>query len=489
MKIKLLTLCIFLIASMQMSEIPAQAVARQNANGSVVKIETTISGPDRNGNREIGNGTGWCYHDALHVVTALHVVAGIPHENISVYNEASTKRSNAKVVKILKEADLALLKLDKEIGLKPLTLDKVDPNSTSDFWIWGYPHGIPTMIGGDIKFMGSIQDEPILNDVLQNEKLKKDLEKQNYPQMKTQILRPNFITPGHSGAPIFNSSGKVIGIGGGGLREGAARLNWAFPASLYVPLLFSSNERPFPTQRSIQASLFSSTIAVQEAISEEEQYKMMEAEISKNTIGTDNLSVTKIWTLSYDEILDTMDEEDQDDLNKIAWKYEINMNSTRYDVYEDFNTGATITIPAGGQMVYENGWFMAANASQNLFYYASVDDAGNFENAIENAESVFGSVMNLQFFGRSFHWFEAAYDPDDFEEDDYWEDASYYRTRYAGDVDDPDYMLIFNAEIDQSESLIVFLVVDLNLLDEDDEYLREYLQYSIALNLADFAGN
>jgi hypothetical protein len=457
-------------------------------NGSVVKIETTISGPDRNGNREMGNGTGWCYHDALHVVTALHVVAGIPDKNISVFNQASKDRSNAKVVSILKEADLALLKLDKDIGLKPLTLAEVDPNSTSEFWIWGYPHGIPAMSGGDIKFMLSIEDEPILNHVLQNEKLKEHLEKQNYPQTKAKILRPNFITPGHSGAPIFNSSGKVIGIGGGGLREGAARLNWAFPASLYVPKLFSSNERPFPSERSIQSSLFSSTITVQEAISEEEQYKMMEAEMSKNTIGTDKQSVTKIWTANYNQIKQTMETEDLKEILAITGKYGINMNDTSYDVYEDFNTGATITIPAGAQMNYQNGWFMTANASQNLFYYASVFDAGNFENAIKNAEAMFYATLDLQFFGRSFHWFEAAYDPDDFEEDDYWEDASYYRTRYAGDVDDPDYMLIFNAEIDQSESLIVFLVVDLNLLDEDDDYLREYLKYSIALNLADFAG-
>jgi hypothetical protein len=217
------------------------------------------------------------------------------------------------------------------------------------------------------------------------------------------------------------------------------------------------------------------------------QNRIVEAETRSNVVAGGNQEISKIWTLSYDEILATMDEEDQNDLNEIAWEFDINMNNTSYDVYEDFKSGATITIPADAQMYYQNGWFMAANASQNLFYYASVYDAGSFQNAIKNAEAMFYATLDLQFFGRSFYWFEDDEDPDYFEEDEYWEEAGYFITRYAGDVDDPDYMLIFNAEIDQSESLIVFLVVDLNQL-EDDEYLREYLQYSIALNLADFAG-
>ena len=485
MKIRSLTLCIFFIASMQMSEICAQATGKQNAAASVVKIETRISGPDENGKIEKGNGTGWCYNDALHVVTALHVVAGIPDKDISVFSEVSKKRSKANVVKVLREADLVLLKLDSDIGLKPLTLDVVDPNSTGEFYVWGYPHGIPTMSGDYIRFSLSHGNQPILNNLLQNEKLKKDLEKQKYPQLNAKILRlSSTIQPGHSGAPIFNSSGKVIGIADGGLRAGTARLNWAFPASLYVPKLFSSNERPFPTERSIQSNLYSSNIIVTENISEEEQYKMIEAEVSNNTIEIDNLSVTKTWTANYNEIIETMFEEDVDDILAITSEYGINMNDTWYDVYEDFNTGATITIPAGEHMVYESGWFATANRTNTLQSFAMTFDAGDFTTAVINAYATFNNVLSMGYVEHPDLWIMDEDVEDEYEEDIELEYASYYITRYSYDRTK---MLIFNAEVDQSELLVSFMVCDLTQF-EDPDFFKQFLHFSIALNLADFAG-
>ncbi len=482
MKIKSLTLCIIVITTLPLSEIFAQTGGKQNAANAVVKIETKFKGTDEKGRivDMLGNGTGWCYKDAFHIVTALHVVAGIPDKDISVFSEVSKKRSNAKVVKVLKEADLALLELTSDIGLKPLTLDAVDPNSTSEFYVWGYPHGIPSMAGDYIRFSLSHGNQPILNNLLQNEKLKEDLEKQKYPQLNAKILRvSSTIQPGHSGAPIINNTGKVIGIADGGLRAGTARLNWAFPASLYVPQLLNSNERPFPAERSIQSNLYSSNIILTENISEEEQYELFETEVQNNTAGTDNQSVTLTWTANYNEIIETMFEEDLNDILAITSENGIDMNDTWYDVYEDYNTGATITIPAGETMIYENGWFVTSNQNNSLNSFSMVFDAGDFENAVNNAYMQFEEILSMDYVSSPDLWVLNEDVPDIFEEDEDYEYASYYITRYSADGTK---MLIFNAEISGPEILIAFMVCDLTKFD-----LKEFLHYSIALNLADFA--
>lgn len=487
MKTKFLSIGIALLLCLPPMKSIGQS-ADQRAARSVVKITTTTMARDERGRpaKRVGNGTGFSWNDSKHIVTALHVIAGVEDKNIRVTNHAN-QSSGAKVIGVFKEADLALLELTIDLGLTPLVVEKVDPNSTDEYYIWGFPHGIYQMAGDHIRFSRSIGPAPTLNSLVNNTEFKFTLQTQGYPLPDAQILRvSSTIQPGHSGAPIINRNGRVIGVADGGLRSGTARLNWAFPASLYVPRLINSREIP-PASPSLQANLFSSYTIVPEDVDEATQKSMVEAEARSNTVAGGNKEISKIWTLSYDEILATMDEEEQYELNDIATEFQVNMNNTRYDVYEDFNTGATITIPFGEEMDYEDGWFVTSNANQTLFYFASVFDADNFENALDNAESVFAEILELPFVDHPDLWYEEEEDPDDFEMDEYDEYASWYSTRYSYDEDYPDKMLIFNAEIDQSELLVVFLVVDLNQLD-DPEYLRQFLQFSIALNLADFAG-
>jgi hypothetical protein len=490
MKIWISIVCLFLILTTQISETFAQTVGKQNAANAVVKIETKFKGTDEKGRivDMLGNGTGWCYNDALHIVTALHVVAGIPDKDISVFSEVSKKRTNAKVIKVLKEADLALLELASDIGLKPLTLDVVDPNSTNEFYVWGYPHGIPSMAGDYIRFSLSHGNQPILNNLLQNEKLKEDLEKQKYPQLNAKILRvSSTIQPGHSGAPIINNTGKVIGIADGGLRAGTARLNWAFPASLYVPQLYSSNERPFPVERSIQSNLYSSNIIVTENNSAEEQYELIETDVLNNTTGNDNQSVTKTWTASYDEITETLFDDDIEDIKALSSEFNINMADTWYDVYEDYNTGATITIPAGENLVYDNGWFHVNNKTYDLSYSALIYDGDEYDNAKNWAFEIFQQVINSKIFVESADlWISDENDPDDIFEDDEEQYASYFLIRYYSD-ENKDLMLLYNAEIDFGSLLVVTMVCDLTKM-EDAEYQKQFLHYLVALNLADFTG-
>ncbi len=455
---------------------------------SVVKITTRFPGTDPKTGKtgtKVGNATGWCWNNSRQVVTALHAVAGIPDANITVYTDMESKSSGAKVVKVLKEADLALLELSSDLGLIPLILADVDPNSKNEYYIWGFPHGIFQMAGDDIRFSRSLGTPPTLNSLINKTDFKFTLEQQKYPWPKSQILRvSSTIQPGHSGAPILVSTGQVIGVADGGLREGSARLNWAFPASLYVPKLLNSND-PIPTTVSLQNNLYSSYTIVPDGVSQEEQNQIIEAEVKEHTVGNDEHSITKTWTANYDEIIETMSEEDKNSILGITQQYGLDMHDTWFDVYEDFTTGATVTIPASENMVYKDSWFYVDNEYSTLQYGALIFDAGTYENAISGVEETFRHLLNTTV------WVESAdlwiADPDDEDEiEEYPEDeyASVFMSRYSNDGQN--LMLMYNAEVQGSGMLVVYLFCDLDYMTQAD-YMKQFLHYAVALNLATFA--
>jgi hypothetical protein len=422
------------------------------------------------------------------VVTALHVVAGIPVKDIKVYTDRESKSSGVvKVVKVLKEADLALLELDTDLGLTPLTLAEVDQNSSNEFYVWGFPHGIFQMAGDDIRFSRSLDPPPTLNSIINKTGAKDDFEVQEYPFPTAKILRvSSTIQPGHSGAPIINNSGKVIGVADGGLRSGTARLNWAFPASLYVPRLLNSND-PAPTTTSLQSNLYSSYTVIPDNISQEEQNQIVEKEAQENIVGNESQSISKTWTASYDEILETMYEKDKNEIMAISAQNGLNMRDTWYDVYEDFNTGATITIPYGENMIYRDSWFYVNNESNTLHYSSLVFNAGDYENAKTIVNQTFQDILDSKMWvANSDLWIEDSESPDEEpfidEEEQY---ASYFFTRLSDD--EQNLMLLFNAEVEGTNLLVVMMICDLSKMDEAD-YKKQFLHYSVSLNLAAFAG-
>jgi hypothetical protein len=254
-----------------------------------------------------------------------------------------------------------------------------------------------------------------------------------------------------------------------------------------VPQLYSSNERPFPVERSIQSNLYSSNIIVTENNSAEEQYELIETDVLNNTTGNDNQSVTKTWTASYDEITETLFDDDIEDIKALSSEFNINMADTWYDVYEDYNTGATITIPAGENLVYDNGWFHVNNKTYDLSYSALIYDGDEYDNAKNWAFEIFQQVINSKIFVESADlWISDENDPDDIFEDDEEQYASYFLIRYYSD-ENKDLMLLYNAEIDFGSLLVVTMVCDLTKM-EDAEYQKQFLHYLVALNLADFTG-
>jgi hypothetical protein len=477
MKTYLNSLLIVLLIIMSFSDILAQT-DRDGAK-SVVRITTTFTTTE-NGKRvtKENNASGWCWKDSRHIITDLHVVAGVPNENIIIFTEKKANWCGAKVEKVLYEADLALLMLDKDLGLIPLEIQDADPNSKAEFNIWGFPHGIESMSGEDIRFSRSLTSVPTLNNIISGNELKFKLEKQGYPSPRANILRiSSTIQPGHSGAPIMTNNGKVVAIADGGLREGIARLNWAMPATKYVPLLLTSSDVQ-PNTVSMQVELYSNTTIVEIGATEAEQNAEIIKQAEQNVIENGTMSVTKTWTATYDEITETMSEVDLEGITSLVATYNFDMSDTKYDVYEDFETGATITVPFGEDFSVEDGWFYTSNADSTIFYDAMPFDYETYELAKL-------AVMEV---------YNECFDEDDWENNAYFQDysnvvdadetANYTFMRVAKNGNGQN--LTYNAKIEGSNLLVTYVIYDSNLIGNDD-YVKKFFQYALAIRLATFS--
>jgi S1-C subfamily serine protease len=458
------------------SFVQAQQKDKESARSSVVKIQTSYH---RNNNgkmvKEVGTATGWCWKEPTLVVTALHAVTG--SDKITVY-KAGVGSTTAKIEKVLKEADLALLRLSTGLELVPLQLQDADANSLSEYYVWGFPHAVFTMQGDDIRLSRSLEDSPTLGNILTGNKLKDELRTQGYPLPDARILRiSSTIQPGHSGAPIMTKTGTVIGIADGGLRDGTARINWAMPANYYLPRLATSKDL-IPKEPSLQVSLYSSRTVVEEDASEEEEIREIEKEAEENTLVNGTRSISKTWTASLDDILETLSVEEQQSMMEVFNTYEIDMSDKMYDIYEDFETGATITVPYGENFVVKDGWFFVCSADQTLYYDALPFNAQTYENAKVNALTVFNNAFPES------EWSEYAESPDEVLVEDENETASFTVTRFSNSGNGQS--LYFTAEINGPYLLITFLVFDANQLS-DNEYLRQYMHYFLAMSMHSFA--
>jgi tetratricopeptide (TPR) repeat protein len=108
--------------------------------------------------------------------------------------------------------DIAVLTVAAEISAEPLVLaDKIPPPGTSVFAI-GNPRGLEkTISSGVLSGVRTVGKRELI-----------------------QITTP--ISPGSSGGPVFDASGKVIGVTVGSIEEGQ-NLNFAVPAAIVIKLL------------------------------------------------------------------------------------------------------------------------------------------------------------------------------------------------------------------------------------------------------------
>lgn len=329
-------------------------------------------------------GTGFVFNSNSQVVTALHVVAG--SNNIVVFAESTGKRSSAKITKAHKESDLALLTLTSELGVSPLNAN-TSPNLAQEHTIWGYPRDVATKQGDVIRFSKSENSNPTLNDILKSgDLLLTRLKNQGYPLPSVQILRVgSIIQPGHSGAPIMDNDNKVVGVADGGLYEGTARINWAVQAQ-YLSLLVNEGINPtdpgFPAGKSAQKQLFGN--------------QNPESNVAVRKTFTSDHELYFVMTVPLGEIYDYSSEEDKEHLDFYLESFEENWRDYKIDVYEDVETGATISVPFNSTITYdaEKNWY-SITSKEIYQMIVKIEETDSWADAIEEKNNFVYELNNL----------------------------------------------------------------------------------------------
>lgn len=371
----------------------AQTQADQKGAESVVKITCNLD-------RGQANATGFVWSKPTYVVTALHAAVGC--RRINVWSEKTKKQATARIVRAHLESDLALLELSRDLQLAPLAHAPSAPKLDEDFYVWGYPRAIPSMLGKKISFARGLKKEATLGSSFfkSPDELEKLLKGQQYPQWGTKILRVgSTIQPGHSGAPILDRQGQVVAVADGGLFNGTAGINWSIPAAAYLPGLAGSKD-PVPSAPSRQALLFSSFAA------KEEKTVAFEFEngADQPTDADADGALRLVRTIPITDLADLMVEDDLDYYREILqWIAEeaqeagVDIARISIDVYEDYEAGATVSVPSGFLLDWndEKRLIETFNEEDTVGMVVSIGRTGSWHAARARARDFIGELQAL----------------------------------------------------------------------------------------------
>ena len=201
----------------------APAVLRVTASGC------GGSAPDR-------AASGFAYGSGDQVVTAFHVVQGC--RDISVGYQNITEQP-AHITHVLQDADLALLQVDGG-GAEVTPLVETDRGGDVNevLNVYGYALGQATRENRRLVVTAANEGGASrLRDAV-NDEVRHEVQQNGFPSLDVMVVRVDGnLLPGHSGAPIIDSSGRVIAIGSGGLERGAVGVGWAVRATYLAQLL------------------------------------------------------------------------------------------------------------------------------------------------------------------------------------------------------------------------------------------------------------
>lgn len=208
-------------------ETRAASQSERSMAATVALVKTDRTGAAAGSTRA----SGFVWPDARHVVTAFHVVAGANAVWVSYDDGANLLR--AQVVKTLPNRDLALLAIDQpREGLPAVLLADERPAPRSAVTAIGYPQGVASRlpITGTIRAQGQGIAAETLGELLSEGKLRQELDALGFPSLDEPILLLQAsVSPGLSGAPLFNPAGELVGIVNGGLEKGFGEVTWAIP--------------------------------------------------------------------------------------------------------------------------------------------------------------------------------------------------------------------------------------------------------------------
>jgi hypothetical protein len=174
-----------------------------------------------------------------------------------------------------------------------------------------------------------------------------------------------------------------------------------------------------------------------------------------------------------------MDYEGQRELNELTALFNIDMSGKSFDIYEDFNTGATFAIPGGENLqIHDGSWFNASNSDETLQYFASSYVTSGTEESILTVTGILEAIFP------SDTWSPVV------EEEFGWTSIDEYFHIFSGNfIDSNQNFASVDAEVDGEYLLIVFTLHNEQRLEYDDDYLKQYLHYSIGMQMSAFSEN
>jgi hypothetical protein len=183
-------------------------------------------------------GSGFAWPTSGQVVTDLHVVVGCSSITVG-YQQVDDRPAH--ITRVLLAADLALLDVDHPPVVTALPIAATPPPVGAAVDVFGFALGQPTRDTHPLHLTFANQEAPKLSDVLPDAE-RANIRQIGFPALDTEVLRlDGNLLPGHSGAPLINASGEVVGIGSGGLERGAVGVGWAVRAQYLQRLPYSTD--------------------------------------------------------------------------------------------------------------------------------------------------------------------------------------------------------------------------------------------------------
>jgi len=173
-----------------------------------------------------GNGSGFFISKSGYIVTNNHVIDGASEIEVEFRYKNEIEGFNAKVIKVDKTNDLAILKIDDSefsvLSTIPYNFKTRSVDVGTEIFALGYPLAL-TLMGKDIKFTdGKISSKTGFGGDITT----------------YQIQVP--IQPGNSGGPLFDFKGNLIGITSSGINRDldiTENVNYAIKSSYLLSLI------------------------------------------------------------------------------------------------------------------------------------------------------------------------------------------------------------------------------------------------------------